>query len=100
MEADVTTLGRPFLAMAALLWTVALPVPAPAAAREVYVTPDGKVQFRTLPMCGALSTMAPWPQSTHVLNSKSRSCAIPPLFMNVCRQSTWAGLVSDVSAPW
>ena len=51
-----------------------------------------QVQFRTLPMYGALSTMPPWPQSKHVLYSKSRSCAIPPLFMNVWMQSTWADL--------
>ena len=33
-----------------------------------------QVQFRTLPFA-PLSTMAPWPQSKQVLNSKSRSCA-------------------------
>ena len=43
---------------------------------------------------------APWPQSKQVLNSKSRSCAIPPLFMNVWMQSTWATLISDVTVPW
>ena len=59
-----------------------------------------QVQFRTLPMYGALSTMAPWPQSKQVLNSKSRSCAIAPLPMNVWMQSTWATLISDVTVPW
>ena len=81
------------------VWMMSGPQP-PLIVRELAETMlPRKVQPRTLPMCGALSTMHIWWKSKQVLYSKSRSCAISPLAVNVWRQSTWATRISEEVLP-